>query len=102
MRKLIAAMKTSVDGKIEGADGYADWVDAWSEDYGLTSQIDACLLGGRMGDKSAKFLACLAPAQSALPRARDVPLSLDTYCVPPARTRIMRLVTEIRRAARLL
>ena len=48
MRKLIAGMKTSVDGKIEGADGYADWVDAWSEDYGLTSQIDACLLGGQM------------------------------------------------------
>jgi dihydrofolate reductase len=48
MRKLIAAMKTSLDGKIEGAEGYADWVDAWSEDYGLTSQIDACLLGGQM------------------------------------------------------
>ena len=48
MRKLIAAMKTSLDAKFEGADGYADWVDAWSEDYGLTSQIDACLLGGQM------------------------------------------------------
>ena len=48
MRKLIAAMKTSLDAKFEGADGYADWVDAWSEDYGLTSQIDACLLGGHM------------------------------------------------------
>jgi len=48
MRKLIAGMKISVDGKIEGADGYADWVDAWSEDYGLTSQIDACVLGGHM------------------------------------------------------
>lgn len=48
MRKLIAGMKMSVDGKIEGADGYADWVDAWSEDYGLTPQIDACLLGGGM------------------------------------------------------
>jgi dihydrofolate reductase len=48
MRKLIAGMKTSVDGKIEGADGYADWVEAWSEDYGLTSRIDACLLGGQM------------------------------------------------------
>lgn len=48
MRKLIAAFKTSVDGKIEGPDGFADWVDAWSEDYGLSSQIDACLLGGAM------------------------------------------------------
>lgn len=48
MRKLIAAMKTSVDGKIEGPEGYADWVDAWSEDYGLTPRIDACVIGGRM------------------------------------------------------
>ena len=30
----------------EGLDGYADWVDAWSEDYGLMPRIDACLLGG--------------------------------------------------------
>jgi dihydrofolate reductase len=48
MRKLIAGFKTSVDGKIEGPDGFADWVEAWSEDYGLSSQIDACLLGGVM------------------------------------------------------
>jgi hypothetical protein len=48
MRKLIAAFKTSVDGKIEGPEGFADWVEAWSEDYGLSAQIDACLLGGAM------------------------------------------------------
>src|SRR5262245_15623649 len=48
MRKLIAAMKMSIDGKIEGPEGYADWVEAWSEDYGLTPQIDACLLGAGM------------------------------------------------------
>jgi dihydrofolate reductase len=48
MRKLIAGMKISVDGKMEGAEEMADWVEAWSEDYGLTSEIDACLLGGGM------------------------------------------------------
>jgi dihydrofolate reductase len=48
VRKLIAGMKTSLDGKIEGTDGMADWVHAWSDDYGLTPQIDACLLGGGM------------------------------------------------------
>jgi dihydrofolate reductase len=48
MRKLIAGMKISVDGKTEGSQGMADWVAAWSEDYGLTPQIDACLLGGGM------------------------------------------------------
>lgn len=48
MRKLIAAFKVSLDGKTEGPEGMADWVAAWSEDYGLTPQIDACLIGGGM------------------------------------------------------
>jgi len=48
MRNLIAGMKISLDGKTEGPEGMADWVEAWSEDYGLTPQIDACLLGGGM------------------------------------------------------
>lgn len=48
MRKLIAGMRASLDGKVEGPGGMADWVEAWSEDYGLTPKIDACLLGGGM------------------------------------------------------
>ena len=48
MRTMIAAMKISIDGKTEGPAGYADWVEAWSDDYGLTSQVDACVLGGGM------------------------------------------------------
>ena len=48
MRKLIAAMKVSLDQKFQGPGDYADWVDAWSDDYDLTPQIDACLLGARM------------------------------------------------------
>lgn len=48
MRTMIAAMKISLDGRTEGRDGYADWVDAWSDDYALTPQVDACVLGGRM------------------------------------------------------
>lgn len=48
MRRIIAAMKISIDGKTEGSQGYADWVDGWSDDYDLTSQVDACVLGGRM------------------------------------------------------
>jgi dihydrofolate reductase len=48
MRNLIAAMKVSLDAKTQGPEGIADWVEAWSEDFGLTPQIDACLLGGGM------------------------------------------------------
>ena len=48
MRKLITGMKISVDGKIEGPGCTADWVQAWSDDYGLMPQIDARVLGGGM------------------------------------------------------
>lgn len=48
MRKLIAGMKISLDAKTEGDEGIADWVDAWSEEYGLTDRVDACVLGGAM------------------------------------------------------
>lgn len=49
MRKLISAMKMSLDGMIAGPDGQdADWVTGWSDDYGLTPRIDACVLGGGM------------------------------------------------------
>jgi dihydrofolate reductase len=49
MRKLIAGMKISVDGKIAGPEGYADWVDwASADDYGLMPQVDALLLGAGM------------------------------------------------------
>ena len=48
MRKLITGMKLSIDGKMEGPEGMADWVHAWSDDYDLTPQIDACVLGSTM------------------------------------------------------
>ena len=47
MRKLITAMKISLDGKFEGPQGYADWVSAWSDDYGLTpGSTRACSAAG--------------------------------------------------------
>jgi dihydrofolate reductase len=48
MRKLIAGMQSSVDGRIEGPDGFADWVETWADNYGLMPQVDACLLGAKM------------------------------------------------------
>jgi dihydrofolate reductase len=54
MRKLIAGMKISVDGKMEGP-VTADWVNAWSDDYDLTPQIDACVLGSGMYSGYEKY-----------------------------------------------
>jgi dihydrofolate reductase len=69
MRKLITGFKTSVDGKIEGPEGYADWVPAWSEDYGLTQQIDACIVGGGMYPGYERYW-------TAIQNAGDLPLPM--------------------------
>jgi dihydrofolate reductase len=45
---MITAFKISIDGKSEGPQGFADWVDSWSDDYGLMEETDACIVGGRM------------------------------------------------------
>ena len=63
MRKLIAGMKISVDGKMEGAEGYADWVESWSDDYGLTPQIDACVVGGGMYPDYERFWTSIQNGQ---------------------------------------
>jgi len=77
MRKLIAAMKISADGKFGNPDGYADWVEAWSEDYGLTSQIDACVLGGRMYPGYEQYW-------TAIQNAPDQPLPMTGRLAAPA------------------
>ena len=74
MRKLIAAFKSSLDGKIEGAEGYADWVEAWSEDYGLTQQIDACLIGGGMYPNYEQYWTAIQKEPSKLhPMSNKLP-----------------------------
>lgn len=77
MRKLIAGMKISVDGKMEGPEAYADWVDAWSEDYGLTPQIDACLLGSVMYAGYERYW-------SAIQNEPDKPLPMTGKLPTPA------------------
>jgi dihydrofolate reductase len=77
MRKLITGMKMSADGKIEGPEGYADWVEAWSEDYGLTSQIDTCVLGGGMYPGYERYW-------SAVQNEQDKPLPMTGKSPKPA------------------
>ncbi len=78
MRKLIAGMKVSLDGRSEGPEGYADWVEAWSEDYGLTGRIDACLLGGRMYPGYEQYWTAIRDApRQPLPMTGKLPLPAE-------------------------
>ena len=65
MRKLIAAMKVSLDGKVTDLSGYAAWVEAWSDDYGLTPEIDACLLGAGMYPGYEAYWSAIGAAPEA-------------------------------------
>lgn len=75
MRKLIAGMQTSVDGKIDGPDGYADWVAGWGDNYELMPHIDACLLGGGMYPSHEEYWSAVEAAEpgKALPLTGTVP-----------------------------
>ena len=80
MRKVIAAFKISADGKYAGPQGYPDWVDGWLDDYGpwLTTQIDACVLGGGMYPLYEQFWAQVATAPDEVhPLMGHVPTAAD-------------------------
>ena len=91
MRKLIAGMKVSVDQKIEGTEGYADWVDAWSDDYDLMPQVDACLLErGCTRDTSSIGPRYRMRRTSVLPMTGKFPTPAEIeYAHFTAKTRIM-------------
>lgn len=48
MRKIIAALRVSLDGFIEGPNGELDWVETWEDPFDLLPQIDTCILGRKM------------------------------------------------------
>lgn len=47
-RTYVAALQTSLDGYIQGADGEVDWVDSWGGALDLIPDADAAVLGGGM------------------------------------------------------
>jgi dihydrofolate reductase len=80
MRSVIAAFKISADGKYAGPDGYPDWVDGWPDDYGswLTTQIDACVLGGGMYPLYEQYWTQVAAAPDQVhPLSGHVPTAAD-------------------------
>ena len=48
MKRIIAALQVSLDGKIEGPNGELDWVGTWEDDNDLRDRVDTCVLGGGM------------------------------------------------------
>jgi len=74
MRRVIAALRISVDGFIEGPNGELDWVDTWEDLFDLSRQIDACVLGAGMYLGYEQYWrAILAKPEDILPFTGRVP-----------------------------
>jgi dihydrofolate reductase len=74
MRKLIAGMQCSLDGKVGGADGYADWVGEWSDHYDVMARVDTCLLGAHMYPGYEQYWSAIQGAPSEpLPMTGKLP-----------------------------
>jgi dihydrofolate reductase len=68
MRKIIAALRVTVDGFIEGPNGELDWVETWEDPFDLLSQIDTCILGRGMYPVYEQYWsAVLANPEGPLP-----------------------------------
>jgi dihydrofolate reductase len=78
-RKLITGMQISVDGKIAGSAGYADWVEGWGDNYGLMSRIDACVLGGGMYQGHEQYWSAIEQSEPGkpLPITGTIPTSSE-------------------------
>jgi dihydrofolate reductase len=48
VKRIIAALQVTLDGKIEGPNGELDWIGSWNDDYGLMERVDTCVLGAGM------------------------------------------------------
>ncbi len=79
MRKIIAALQTTVDGFIEGPKGELDWAmiedeEAWKEIFKMLESVDTCILGRVMYPDYEQFwLAVLANPTGILPFSGQVP-----------------------------
>jgi dihydrofolate reductase len=73
MRKIIAALQTSVDGFIEGPNGELDWAmeedeETWRDLFEMLAHVDGCILGRVMyPDYEQYWLAVLANPNGPLP-----------------------------------
>ena len=60
MRKIIAALQTSVDGFIEGPNGELDWAmeedeETWRDIFEMLGAVDTCILGRVMYPDYEKY-----------------------------------------------
>ena len=77
MRKIISAMKISVDGYIEDPEGRQDWVDSWEDEYDLLDHVDTCVLGSVMYPGYEQYWTAALDPNRKLPYSGKLPTAKE-------------------------
>ena len=77
MRKIISAMKISVDGYIEDPEGRQDWVDSWEDEYELLDHVDTCILGSVMYPGYEQYWTSALDPNRKLPYSDKLPTAKE-------------------------
>src|SRR5918995_3750094 len=73
MRKIISAMRISVDGYIEDPEGRQDWVDDWADEYDILDHVDTCVLGSVMYPGYEEYWTAALDSNRKLPYSDKLP-----------------------------
>jgi dihydrofolate reductase len=77
MRKIISAMRMSVDGYIEDPEGRQDWVDSWEDEYELLDHVDTCVLGSVMYPGYEQYWTSALDPNRKLPYSDKLPTAKE-------------------------
>jgi hypothetical protein len=77
MRKIISAMRISVDGYIEDPKGKQDWVDSWEDEYDILDRVDTCLLGSVMYPGYEEYWTGALDPNKKLPYSDKLPTAKE-------------------------
>jgi dihydrofolate reductase len=77
MRRIISAMRTSVDGYIEDPEGRQDWVDSWEDEYDLLDHVDTCVLGSVMYPGYEQYWTAALDPNRKLPYSDKLPTAKE-------------------------
>ena len=72
-RKIISAMRISVDGYIEDPEGRQDWVDSWEDEYDILDRVDTCVLGSVMYSGYEEYWTAALDPNKKLPYSDKLP-----------------------------
>lgn len=77
MRKIISAMRISVDGYIEDPEGRQDWVDSWEDEYDILDHVDTCVLGSVMYPGYEQYWTAALDPNRKLPYSDKLPTAKE-------------------------